>query len=139
MNLNYLTPITQQRDIKLTTNYLKMLKNIQWKYWDAYYKCEDFVGHTQLWTTNKFDRSKSHKISDIKATIIQTLIKEDETTRRPYTEYVIQVKQDNKRWIVNRKYKEFWLLHTTLVGSYPNVEFPKSASRFCNKTISEIK
>lgn len=131
-----------QSAVKRYKTYYKLFKNaktLQWKYCDAYYKAEEFVGHSQLCTTNKYDHSKSQKLSDIKATIIQTLIKEDEITRRPFTEYVIQVKQDNKKWTVNRKYKEFWLLHTSLVSSYPNVEFPKSASRFWNKTISEIK
>lgn len=70
--------------------------------------------------------------------ITQTLIKEDDRTRKPYTEYVIQVNLNSKKWSVHRKYKKFGQLNEALVANFPNVKFPQSASQFNIKSLSDI-
>jgi hypothetical protein len=78
-------------------------------------------------------------MTEMKCNIIQTLIKEDERNSKPYTEYVVQIKHENKKWTVNRLYKNFCSLHASLSKTYPNIEFPKSANMFYNKTLSDIR
>ena len=51
--------------------------------------------------------NKNQALSEIKLSITQTLIKEDEQTKKPYTEYVIQIKTEGKKWTINRRYKQF--------------------------------
>ena len=83
--------------------------------------------------------NKNQALSEIKLSITQTLIKEDEQTKKPYTEYVIQIKTEGKKWTINRRYKQFWALHNSLQKNYPTVEFPKSANIFWNKSLSDIR
>lgn len=75
----------------------------------------------------------------MKFSITQTLIKEEEGSKKPFTEYVILVKSDGNKWVFNRRYKQFCELHASLVNNHPKVEFPKSASIFSNKTLNDIR
>lgn len=49
----------------------------------------------------------NQRFPDLRFSITQTLIKEDETSKKPYTEYVILVKSEGKKWVINRRYKQF--------------------------------
>ena len=71
-------------------------------------------------------------------TITQTLIREDENLRKPFTIYVIQVELDGETWIVQRKYKEFCTLNENLTHYYPNVKFPSSAAQFSSRSLNDI-
>lgn len=66
--------------------------------------------------------------SPLQLTISQTLIKEDPSTGKPYTEYLIDIKLNNSKWRISRKYKAFCTLHHQLTSRYPNLAFPSSAS-----------
>lgn len=122
--------------------YYKIFKHsqsLQCKYWGEYFKNDSFISHTQTCTTDKSEHTKSQTFSDLKFSIIQTLIKEDDVTKKPFTEYVIQVRLDGKKWNITRRYKQFWALHASLQRNYPNIEFPRSSNIFCNKTLSDIR
>jgi len=122
--------------------YYKIFKHsqcLQCKYCDEYFKNDQFIAHSQTCTNEKPEQTKSQMLSDLKFSIIQTLIKEDDQSKKPFTEYVIQVKLEGKKWIITRRYKQFWSLHASLQKNYPNVEFPHSSSIFCNKTLSDIR
>lgn len=70
--------------------------------------------------------------------ITQTLIREDENLKKPFTIYVIQISLEGESWTVQRKYKEFCRLHETLIHYYPNVVFPSTAAQFSSKSINDI-
>lgn len=122
--------------------YYKLFKHaqsLQCKSCDEHFKNDDFVSHTQICSMNKSEHTKSQQFSDFKFSIIQTLIKEDDQSKKPYTEYVIQVKLDNKKWMISRRYKHFCALHASLQRMYPTAEYPKSSHIFCSKTLSDIR
>jgi hypothetical protein len=83
-----------------------------------------------------YNENFSYETIDI--SITQTLIREDEHLKKPFTIYVIQVSADGETWITQRKYKEFCSLNANLMKHFPNVKFPSSASHFANKSISDI-
>lgn len=71
-------------------------------------------------------------------TITQTLIREDDISKKPYTEYVMLVEVGAKKWTVSWKYKMFCSLHEKLSTHYPSVNFPASANQFQNKSLTDI-
>jgi len=90
--------------------YYKIFKHsqcLQCKYCDEYFKNDQFIAHSQTCTNEKPEQTKSQMLSDLKFSIIQTLIKEDDQSKKPFTEYVIQVKLEGKKWIITRRYKQF--------------------------------
>lgn len=68
-------------------------------------------------------------LTAVSITIPQTMVRENPVTKRPYTEYIIQVLTKSCQWTVARKYRSFCELHNSLTSSYPFVEFPNSAKQ----------
>ena len=44
---------------------------------------------------------------------------------KPFTEYLIELSQDQKTWSVRRRYKEFCQLDQKLREKFPKIEFPE--------------
>jgi hypothetical protein len=113
----------------------KHIQSIQCKFCGEYFKNDDFIAHTQT----RCHEIVAEPIPDIQLTITQTLIKEDENTHKPYTEYVIVAKSEGKKWIINRRYKQFCVLNFSLQKNFPKLTFPESSKIFSSKTLTDIK
>ena len=64
--------------------YYKLFKHcslIQCRYWNKYYKQSSFVTHCQTCSISAIGTTNKEDLSHIKISIIQTLIKEDETLK----------------------------------------------------------
>lgn len=129
--------IDLQNKCKKYRVYYKLYKHwsgMRCKFCENLFDNEQFINHAQNWSASKTDENiNSAALPEIKVHIIQTLIKEDELTRKPYTEYMLQVKHEGATWNVNRKYKDFCGLHSYLITNFPSIEFSKSSSIFYNK------
>ena len=55
------------------------------------------------------------------------MVREHPTTKRSYTEYIVQIVTKNCQWTVARKYREFCELHNQLSSTFPFVQLPGSA------------
>ena len=66
-------------------------------------------------------------LSAINVSIVQTMVREYPDTKRPYTEYIIQIRTESCQWNVARKYRAFCELHNELTASYPFIKFPSTA------------
>ena len=53
------------------------------------------------------DKENNEKLDSIDISITQTLIREDENIKKPFTMYVIESQLNGESWSINRKYKEF--------------------------------
>jgi len=51
---------------------------------------------------------------------------------KPYTEYMIRVQYNNKKWTVSRRYKNFCELHQSMTSQFPNLKVPESSSAIIN-------
>ena len=134
--------IELQNKCKKYRVYYKLFKHswgLKCKFWKEIFDNEQFIDHAQNWYHDTKKGSTLNSLSEMKLTITQTLIKEDEISRKPYTEYVLLVKNEGKKWTICRKYKEFCSLHSYFMNSFPTIKFPKSASIFYNKTLNDIK
>ena len=49
----------------------------------------------------------SRTLSAINVSISQTMVREYPDTKRPYTEYILQIRTESCQWNVARKYRAF--------------------------------
>lgn len=63
---------------------------------------------------------------------------EDEKDQRTYTEYLLQVRFNGQNWTIPHKYKDFFVLHESLINSFPSVQFPKSSQHFQQISVTEL-
>jgi hypothetical protein len=117
---------------KIYYKIFKHTSNLQWKSCTSLFSSSAFIAHTQSCPTST-DKKVPFKFS-----IVQTLIKE-ETSKKPFTEYVIQVRMGERKWTISRRYKQFCALHASLERNFPDLEFPQSAQIFWNKSILDIR
>jgi hypothetical protein len=60
----------------------------------------------------------------MKATIVDRQRVEtdaNDNTIKPYISYTIHIAQDNIEWIIQKRYSQFYKLHTSITTAYPNV------------------
>jgi hypothetical protein len=77
-------------------------------------------------TNQKPYYQKTFDPSLLQISINQTMVKES-TDSKPYTEYLIQVSYENKKWSVSRKYKSFCELNQYLISEFPSTKLPDSS------------
>jgi hypothetical protein len=78
--------------------------------------------------------AQTNETGAFKAAIVHTYVKEDPETSKVYSEYVIEMRKDEAKWALTRKYKEFVELHQNLIHQFPNIEFPSSTSQILGFT-----
>lgn len=130
-----------EKKLKETKIYHRLFRHsqsIQWKYCNKFYPSNTFVSHSQTCAIGETGESDKLDLSSVEISITQTLIREDENLRKPFTIYVIELNLDGETWVVQRKYKEFWNLNETLTNYFPNVKFPSAAAQFSNKSLGDI-
>ncbi|CAI2381191.1 unnamed protein product [Moneuplotes crassus] len=111
---------------------------IQCKYCNKYYKQAAFMTHSQSCSLSQIIPKQKETLSNIEICITQTLIREDENIKKPFTMYVIETTLGEENWMIQRKYKEFCSLNEKLVRFFPTVELPESASQFFNKCLEDL-
>lgn len=126
------------KEAKVYHRLFRHSQTVQCKYCSKFYPSNGFLSHSQICAIGETSTCDKINLSGLAITITQTVIKEDENLRKPFTIYVIEVKLDGDTWIVQRKYKEFCNLHEELTKYFPNITFPTSASQFENKTLGDI-
>lgn len=104
----------------------------QCKFCHSFYPTEIFLDHAKTCSKdlNNFNRSHFFQIR-LDCHITDTLLLEDPSDHRTYSEYLIQVSfhvsDPVSTWIVQRKYRDFCQLHESLINQYPSVQFPQSS------------
>ena len=124
--------------------YHKCFKNSmasQCKFCHSFYPTEVFLEHFRTCSKDMNNFSRSHFFQmRVDCQIKDTVMVDDPMDNRTYTEYSIQVSFNNeKTWVLSRKYKEFCHLHESLINQYPSIQFPQSSYQFANKNFNEIK
>lgn len=133
--------IKVEKKYKETKTYYNLFRHtqlIQCKYCNKYYKSNDFVAHCETWSVGGTLTHYKVNLSSVEISITQTLIREDENMRKPFTMYVIESTLEGDTWSAQRKYKEFWLLNERLINNFPSVTFPQSANQFCSKSLWDV-
>ena len=125
------------KETKIFLRWFRHSKTIQWKYWNKFYPSASFMEHSETWMIED-TMSENMNMSSIEIAITQTLIREDESSKKPFTIYVIEIILEGENWSVQRKYKEFCQLHDNLTNYYPHVKFPSASSQFNNKSLWDI-
>lgn len=77
--------------------------------------------------TTRDESMITRTLTAINVSISQTMVREYPDTKRPYTEYILQIRTESCQWNVARKYRSFCELHNELTSTYPFVKFPASA------------
>lgn len=126
------------KEAKTYYRLFKQCSLVQCKYCSKYYKPNIFKTHVQSWALTHIIPEQNEFITNIEISITQTLIREDENIKKPFTMYVIESNLGEDTWTVQRKYKEFWILNEKLVRHFPNVELPSSAGQFFNKSLEDF-
>ncbi|CAK64544.1 unnamed protein product (macronuclear) [Paramecium tetraurelia] len=86
---------------------------------------------------NTHNQSLSHPLpppidlSQLQISINQTMVRET-PDNKPYTEYMIRVQYNLKKWTISRRYKNFCELHQAIIQQYPNLKMPESSSAIIN-------
>lgn len=125
------------KETKIFIRWFRHSKTIQWKYCSKFYPSVSFVEHSDCWMIGE-TAWENMNLASVEISITQTLIREDENLKKPFTIYVIEINLDGENLTVQRKYKEFCSLNEKLMNYYPNVRFPSAASQFWNKSLWDI-
>jgi len=126
------------KEAKIYYRLFKHSQSHQCKYCNKFYPSSIFMTHTQTCSIGGAIQTERVNFANMEISITQTLIREDENLRKPFTIYVIKVELDGDHWVVQRKYKEFCILNENLINHYPNVKFPSTISQFASKSLKDI-
>lgn len=84
--------------------------------------CSSSMAFLREKTSPDFNKQNVH------ITVSQTVIKESEDKKKPYTEYIVQISIGDTKWKTHRRYKQFSQLQQMLINRFPSIKYPQSCN-----------
>ena len=120
----------QEHKIDKLKRFKRMVKNAQSLTCKVCAKCiptSAFGGHLSVCLREASRQATLEQTNTYSITIGQTMVR-DSVNQKSYTEYQLNITCRNKNWSVNRPYKMFFSLHSSLQQNFPNLKLPESSN-----------
>ena len=120
----------QEHKIDKLKRFKRMIKNASFltcKVCSKVIPTSAFGGHLSVCLREASRLATLEQTNHYSITIGQTMVR-DSVNQKSYTEYQLNITCRNKNWSVNRPYKMFFSLHSSLQQNFPNLKLPESSN-----------